>query len=110
MLYTPLNFRKLHKTITIPRKTITVTTMTTKMKKALVFRVLLDIKKTETPMFQGISVVLPKLYLGGRSDRSRTDNRIIQKQKATVFRLLLMKFQFDKSELVVVNKAGVIPE
>lgn len=29
-------------------------------------------KKTETPIFQGISVVLPKLYLGGRRDRSRT--------------------------------------
>ena len=40
MLYTPLNYCKLHKTITIPRKTITVTTMTTKMKKALIFRVL----------------------------------------------------------------------
>ena len=27
-------------------------------------------KKTETPIFQGVSVVLPKLYLGGRRDRS----------------------------------------
>ena len=41
--------------------------MTVKMKKALNFRVLVGIKKTETPIFQGISVVLPKLYLGGRS-------------------------------------------
>ena len=32
---------------------------------------LLGKKKTETPIFQGISVVLPKLYLGGRDDRSR---------------------------------------
>ena len=32
---------------------------------------LLQIEKTETPIFQGISVVLPKLYLGGRDDRSR---------------------------------------
>ena len=29
-------------------------------------------KKTETPIFQGISVVLPKLYLGGGRDRSRS--------------------------------------
>ena len=41
------------------------------MQKALIFRVLLGIKKTETPIFQGISVVLPKLYLGGGRDRSR---------------------------------------
>ena len=29
-------------------------------------------KKTETPIFQGISVVLPKVYLGGRSEVIRT--------------------------------------
>ena len=29
-------------------------------------------KKTETLIFQGISVVLPKLYLGGGRDRSRS--------------------------------------
>jgi len=37
------------------------------MKKALIFRVLKGIKKTETPINQGISAVLPKLYLGGAS-------------------------------------------
>lgn len=37
------------------------------------------------------------------------DNNITHtKTKATVFRLLLLKFQFDKSELVVVNKADVM--
>ena len=29
-------------------------------------------KKDRPPIFQGISVVLPKLYLSGRRDRSRT--------------------------------------
>ena len=29
-------------------------------------------KMTETPIFQGISVVLPKLYLGGGRGRSRS--------------------------------------
>ena len=28
-------------------------------------------KKTETPIFQGVSAVLPKVYLGGGRDRSR---------------------------------------
>ena len=46
------------------------------MKKALIFRVLLGIKKAETPIFQGISVVLPKLYLGGGRDRSRNIDSI----------------------------------
>ena len=41
---------------------------------------LLGKKKTETPIFQGISVVLPKLYLGGRSDRSRTCGILLPKQ------------------------------
>ena len=36
---------------------------------------ILRIKKTETPIFQGISVVLPKVYLGGRDDRSLTDKQ-----------------------------------
>ena len=36
------------------------------------FTAVLGIKKTETPIFQGISVVLPKLYLGGGRDRSRS--------------------------------------
>ena len=35
------------------------------------FTVVFGQKKTETPIFLGISVVLPKVYLGGRSDRSR---------------------------------------
>ena len=51
--------------------TITVMVTAPKIKKALVLRMFLGIKKTETPIFQGISVVLPKVYLGGRSDRSR---------------------------------------
>ena len=42
------------------------------MQKALIFRVLVGIKKTETPIFQGISVVLPKLYLGGGDGGNRT--------------------------------------
>ena len=42
------------------------------MQKAPIFRVLVGIKKTETPIFQGISAVLPKVYLGGRSVGIRT--------------------------------------
>ena len=42
------------------------------MQKALIFRELVGIKKTETPIFQEISAVLPKLYLGGGRDRSQT--------------------------------------
>lgn len=38
------------------------------MQKAPVKAGALKQKKTETPIFQGISVVLPKLYLGGRDD------------------------------------------
>ena len=30
------------------------------------FTAVLGIKNTETPIFQGVSAVLPKLYLGGR--------------------------------------------
>ena len=45
--------------------TITVMVTAPKIKKALVLRMFLGIKKTETPIFQGISVVLPKVYLGG---------------------------------------------
>jgi hypothetical protein len=60
------------------------------------------------PRVQGISVVLPKVYLGGRGDRSRTDNRIIQKQKATVFRLLLLKFQFAKLEFAGFILSGIL--
>ena len=61
LLYTPLNYY-------ILRKTISIASVVLKTQKALIFRVLLGIKKTETPIFQGISVVLPKLYLGGRDD------------------------------------------
>ena len=46
--------------------TFTIAPVLLKTQKALIFRVLLGIKKTETPIFQGISVVLLKLYLGGR--------------------------------------------
>ena len=60
-IYTPLNYLNFRKTITIAPVLLTT-------KKALIIRVLLGIKKTETPIFQGISVVLPKLYLGGRSE------------------------------------------
>ena len=49
------------------------------MKKAPIFRVLIGIKKTETPIFQGISVVLPKLYLGGRSEVIRTPDFFVPK-------------------------------
>lgn len=42
------------------------------MQKAPVKAGALKQKKTETPMFQGISAVLPKLYLGGGRDRSQT--------------------------------------
>lgn len=71
-IYTPRNDYKPRVTITILRVTITISPVLLKMQKSPIFRVLLGIKKTETPIFQGISVVLPKLYLGGRSDRSRT--------------------------------------
>ena len=57
-----------------------------KIKKALVLRMFLGIKKTETPIFQGISVVLPKLYLGGRDDRSR----IIDSQCEWGIRIVLL--------------------
>ena len=40
------------------------------MKKILIFRVRVDTKKTEPPIFQGVSAVLPKLYLGGPSDET----------------------------------------
>lgn len=40
--------------------------------KVLIFRVPASIKNTETPIFQRISVVLPKVYLGARHDKSPT--------------------------------------
>ncbi len=69
--HTPYTF--VHTPYIFTRTPYTITAMVTapKIKKALVLRMLLGIKKTETPIFQGISVILPKLYLGGRSDRSR---------------------------------------
>ena len=75
-VYTPGNDYKLRVTITILRVTITIPPMFLKTQKALIFRVLLGIKKTETPIFQGISAVLPKLYLGGGRDRSRNIDSI----------------------------------
>ena len=62
--YTPYTFT--HTPYTFTRTPYTITAMVTapKIKKALIFRVLVGIKKTETPIFQGISVVLPKVYLG----------------------------------------------
>ena len=62
------------------RKTITFMVVTLKTQKALIFRVPVGIKKTETPIFQGISVVLPKLYLGGRSEEARTPDILLPKQ------------------------------
>ncbi len=47
------------------------------------FTAVLGIKKTETPIFQGISVVLPKLYLGGGRDRSR--NRLTNRNHIHLF-------------------------
>jgi len=63
---TPYTFTRTPYTITrtpytITRTPYTFTAMVTapKIKKALVLRMLLGIKKTETPIFQGILVVLP---------------------------------------------------
>ena len=44
-----------------------------------VFRVQKGIKKTETPINQGISAVLPKVYLGGRSEVIRTPDFFVPK-------------------------------
>ena len=44
------------------------------------FTAVLGIKKTETPIFQGISVVLPKVYLGGRSEETRTPDILVPNQ------------------------------
>ena len=54
------------------RKTITVVPVLLKMQKAPEKTGAVKQKKTETPIFQGISAVLPKLYLGGRSEEART--------------------------------------
>ncbi len=62
--YTPYTFTR-------TPYTFTITLVLLKMQKTPIFRVLLGIKKTEIPIFQGISVVLPKLYLGGGRDRSQ---------------------------------------
>ena len=55
-------------TICLTPYTITLVNIWDKMKKALILRVQKGINKTETTMFQGISAVFPKLYLGGQSD------------------------------------------
>ena len=55
-----------------------------KMKKALIFRVLVGIKKTETPINQGISAVLPKLYLGGGNNRARRCSLTLCPVRATI--------------------------
>ena len=59
--YTPYTF-------THTPYTFTVTGDSGKTQKAPEKTGALKQKKTETPIFQGISVVLPKLYLGGRSE------------------------------------------
>ena len=66
--YTPYTFTRTPYTFTRTPYTITAMVTAPKIKKALVLRILLGIKKTETPISQGISVVLPKVYLGGRDD------------------------------------------
>ena len=66
--YTPYTFTRTPYTFTRTPYTITAMVTAPKIKKALVLRMLLGIKKTETPISQGISVVLPKVYLGGRDD------------------------------------------
>ena len=70
--YTPYTFTRTPYTITRTPYTFTVIGDSGKTQKAPVKTSAWKQKKTETPIFQGISVVLPKLYLGGRSEGIRT--------------------------------------
>lgn len=59
-------------TIAILRVTITITPVLLKTQKNTHFQGAFGHKKDRNPIFQGISVVLPKLYLGGGDGESRT--------------------------------------